>query len=166
MDPAFAWIEASALSQWLRSDPSLLAFPGVLVIHALGMALFAGTGLMVSLQSLGLAPGISPKSLGGFMPVLWFGLALSIASGLLLVAAYPTKALTNPVFYVKIAALILAATVVARLRIRAQPGRPVAPPPARPTAIVLLLCLIGVIATGRLLAYTYSRLTVDLVRMI
>ena len=38
----FVWIEQSALSVWVRESPSLLAFPFILFLHTLGLALLAG----------------------------------------------------------------------------------------------------------------------------
>ena len=37
-----------------------------------------------------------------FARVMWLGFWLNTASGLLLLIGYPTKALTNPVFYMKL----------------------------------------------------------------
>ena len=42
MDPLFGWVEATALSYWLRESPSLWAFPFVLILHTVGLAFFVG----------------------------------------------------------------------------------------------------------------------------
>ena len=44
-DPFFIWLESTALSQWVVGSPSLLAFPGILTLHAIGMG-FAVGGVM------------------------------------------------------------------------------------------------------------------------
>ncbi|GEM_PF-6537502 len=44
MDEVFRWIETSDLSFWIRSSPTVFAFPAILVLHTMGMALFVGTG--------------------------------------------------------------------------------------------------------------------------
>jgi hypothetical protein len=100
VDPFFAWLEDSALSTWIRSSPSVVfGFPGILVLHALGMAFLAGASIALSLCTLGLAPGLPTASFRGFVPVLWIALVVNVFSGVLLVIGYPTKALTNPLFY-------------------------------------------------------------------
>jgi hypothetical protein len=83
----------------------------------------------------------------------------------LLLIAYPTKALTNPIFYLKLT--LIAAGVVLAMKIRvylmggtvgandAAPGR------LRKLAAVSLLIWVASITAGRLLAYTCTRLTVD-----
>jgi hypothetical protein len=79
----------------------------------------------------------------------------------LLLLAYPTKALTNPVFYAKLA--LIGFGVVLAFRIRREVDENSADPPkmARMLAAVSLACWVAVIFAGRLLAYTCTRLTVD-----
>ena len=43
-----------------------------------------------------------------FVAVLWIGFWINAASGVLLLIAYPTKALTNPVFGLKLALIAVA----------------------------------------------------------
>ena len=48
----FVWIEQSALSVWVRESPSLLAFPFILFLHTLGLALLAGISVALDLWLL------------------------------------------------------------------------------------------------------------------
>ena len=82
-----------------------------------------------------------------------------------LVVAYPTKALTNPIFYLK---LILIALALAVLRLigahalgdeRLDQG-PI-PRNTRALAAISLACWVLVIIAGRLLPYTYGRLLAE-----
>ena len=34
IDPFLVWLESTALSEWVVGSPSLLAFPGILALHA------------------------------------------------------------------------------------------------------------------------------------
>ena len=83
-------------------------------------------------------------------------------SGAFLLIAYPTKALTNPLFYVKLGAIALAIALmpVIRKRMLGQASSTPESLPARGRrlAVISLLLWIAVIGAGRLLAYTYSRL--------
>ncbi len=164
MDALFRLIEESALSTWLVESESLLAFPGVLTLHVIGMGFVAGASLVISLRFLGFFPDLPLPALAKFLPVFWIALALSAASGLLLVVGYPTKALTNPLFYVKMAAMFLG--VLALLWLRGSIVAPIGLGAAsmigvRNLALTSIALWVGTIAAGRLLAYTYTRLLVD-----
>ena len=98
---------------------------------------------------------------------MWAGFWINAVSGVLLLIAYPTKALTNPLFYAKlgliVAGLVLARALRARLSDDSGAGPVALSPSARRLAIASLACWAASITAGRLLAYTYSRLTVDLI---
>jgi hypothetical protein len=164
MDPLLAWIESTAFSIWMRESTSILAFPAILAVHTVGLALLVGVSTAIDLRVLGAARQIPLPAMQRFMPVLWGGLVLNAASGVALLAAYPTKALTDPVFYVKLCLIAAAVTLVVRIARGAFADSPpaVAPGPRlRVFAAASLACWAGAITTGRLLAYTYTRLTVE-----
>src|SRR5262245_23666332 len=158
----FAWIEASTLSTWIREADTVFAFQGILVLHALGMGFLAGGNAAVDLRILGVAPRVPLAAMIGFFPLLWISFAASLVSGVLLLIAYPTKALTNPLFYVKLAAIACAIGLMPVIRERvlrkSMSTEESLPTRARSLALISLLLWIGVIGAGRLLAYTYTRL--------
>lgn len=158
-DPFFVWLETTALSVWLVESPSLFAFPGILAAHTVGLGLLAGLSAALDLRLLGVAPGISPAAFVRLRPVMWFGFWLNLTSGLLLLLAYPTKALTNPVFYLKLG-LIGVALIVLRAQLRAARDGWTGPGTTR-LAVLSLVVWAGAITAGRLLAYTCTRLTVE-----
>ena len=149
-------IEASALSTWIRESDAMYAFPGILIVHTLGMALAAGSAAAIGLRLLGAARQIPLASLRQLVPVAWIGLWLNIASGVLLLVAYPTKALTNPIFYLKLLTIVAAVFVVRYLDRRVLA---VEAPPRKMLPAALLLLVALAIVTGRLLPYTYRHLT-------
>jgi hypothetical protein len=154
----FASFEQNALSVWVRESPSLLAFPFILYLHTLGLALLAG--LNVGLAFWLLARRTVPSfDLASVYRVMWLGFGINAVSGLVLLAAYPAKALTNWVFFVKLTLVALAlwslqqtkgeiavASGTADREISAR---------ARLLAMLSLLFWAGTILTGRLLAYTH-----------
>lgn len=162
MDPFFTAIESTALSIWLRESPSLWAFPFVLILHTVGLAFLVGANVALDARVLGLAADVPPTALRRYDVIMWTGFWINAVSGVLLLVAYPTKALTNPLFYGKLA-LIAAGLVLAQsLRRQLRDDKPLSPL-ARRMAIASLVIWAAGITAGRLLAYTYSRLTVDLV---
>ena len=163
MDPLLAFIEGSELSNWIRSSDSLFAFPAIITLHTIGMGFLAGGSAAIDLRILGFAPGISLKAMARFLPLLWLAFAVNAVSGVLLLIAYPTKALTNPVFYVKVCLIALAVWLVYRIGrtvLQAPDGRNASLDPlaqhARLLAITSLAAWIALITAGRLLAYTHK----------
>ena len=151
LDPFFIWLESTSFSVWMRESPSLFAFPLILAAHTIGLGLLAGVDVAHDLRILGVAPRI-PIEFDRYLRIMWFGLTLNAASGVALLIGYPTKALTNPVFYLKLSLIAVALVLVNVIRRRQRYYAP------RLLAALSLLCWAGAIVAGRLLAYTYSRL--------
>jgi hypothetical protein len=166
IDPFLAWVESTELSQWVVGSPSMFAFPGILVLHAIGMGFAVGVSAALDLRILGVAPRMPLAEMRRFLPFLWAGFWLNAASGVLLLIGYPTKALTNPVFYLKLTLIAVAMVLLTRISRSAFDMGGVAAsskcdlaPRLRRMAIASLICWAGAITAGRLLAYTYTRLT-------
>ena len=163
MESFFVWLEATPLSTWLRESPSLWAFPFVVILPTVGLAFFVGANVAWDVRVLGFSMGIPLDALRRYFLVMWAGFWINAVSGVLLLIAYPTKALTNPLFYAKLALIGLGIALALRIRRGVQDVRADsdAPEPARTLAAVSLGCWVAVIFAGRLLAYTCTRLTVD-----
>ena len=156
-------IEESGLSTWLRESESPFAFYFVLLFHTFGLALLVGANAMIDLRLLGIGRDIPLAPLKRLFGIMWLGFAINAVSGMLLLIAYPTKALTNPVFYTKLTLIGFAMWIMTTLQSRvfndstlneaATIGR------GRTLAKWSLAIWIGVITAGRLLAYTYKYLT-------
>jgi hypothetical protein len=162
MNELFAAFEQTAASTWMREAP--YAYFVALIFHAWGMALLVGGGIVVSLRVLGVARGAQLPGFRGFLPLMWLGALLAIPSGCLLLVAYPAKALTNPVFPLKLACLLAAALLVRRLArtvLVAGVTDESLPRGSRATASSALLLWLAGVATGKLLLYTYSVLQVS-----
>src|SRR5437762_6141207 len=94
-------IEDTGLSTWLRESESPFAFYFVLLFHTFGLALLVGANIVVDLRLLGVAREIALAPLKSLFRIMWLGFGVNALTGVLLLIAYPTKALTNPVFYLK-----------------------------------------------------------------
>jgi hypothetical protein len=158
VDPFLAWIEDSDLSNWIRGSTSLLAFPTIITLHTIGMGFLAGGAAAISLRLLGFAPGIPLKPIERLYPLLWLAFAVNVATGILLLIAYPTKALTNPLFLIKLGLVGIAMWLLHHIGttvLRAgDADKPPAGAPVKSLALGSLAAWIAVITAGRLLAYT------------
>jgi len=156
----FIWLEGTPVSVWIRESPKLWAFPFILYLHTLGLALIAGLSSAIALWLLVQPAGLARTPFLRFFPWMWTGLAINVVSGVALLLAYPAKALTNPVFYLKLVAIAIAVGIVQWLQqqwIRADRGETIADDARFRRAAWALLGLWLVATTaGRLLAYTYS----------
>jgi hypothetical protein len=156
------WIESTAFSDWIKSSPSLLAFPFFLVLHAWGMGLLAGANAALDLRILGFAPRVPLSAMVKFYPVMWIGFVVNAISGVLLFIGYPTKALTNPVFYLKLGCIAAGMVLMTWLRRNVVASDNLSRVNGRAIALLSLLVWAGAIVSGRLLAYTCRYLMADI----
>ena len=90
---------------------------------------------------------------------MWLGFGINLVSGIALLLAYPAKALTNWVFYLKMALVIVGVYIAARINRELTATAPAARATLLDTrrwAVASLLIWAAAIVTGRLLAYTYN----------
>lgn len=158
----FDWLEHTGLSLWIREDPSLLAFPGMLILHTVGMAFLVGTNVALNARILGAGRGVPLASMRPFFRVMWIGFWVNALSGVALLVAYPTKALTNPLFYLKLtliaAGLLQARWIQRHIPLDAGAADDWMPRAMKVRASLSLVFWLTAITAGRLLAYTYSHL--------
>ena len=147
------WIEQTWLSIWVREAPTLLAFPLVLIFHTIGLGFLAGPALALDLLILGFARDIPLPAMRKFVPVAWLGFVMNATSGVLLLIAYPTKNLTNPIFFLKLFLIFFGMWIWVTLSRLDQ-----STPKARRWAGASIVSWAGAVTAGRLLAYTYKHL--------
>jgi hypothetical protein len=148
---------------WVRG-PSLLVFPLIVSAHTLGMGFLAGTSAGIDFRILGVAKRVPLPALQKFYPIMWAALTVNFISGTLLLIGYPWKAVTNPVFYVKLSMIALGVYLVVKIRqeVLNQPDLDdnKVKRRAKLLAWASLLAWGSAILAGRLLAYTYTWLEV------
>jgi len=152
----FQTIEETGLSTWARDTP----FWVIISIHAIGMTLLVGASAAFALRIFGVARDLPLAPLRRLYGIIWAGFWVQVASGGLLLIAYPTKSLTNPYFYVKLALIGLAMFVMERLKRRVFGDAGLSEPDmmanGRALAAWSILLWLGAVAAGRILAYTYT----------
>jgi hypothetical protein len=142
-------LEQSGVATWIREGGVLYGYPLILFLHTLGLSTLVGLSSAISLRLLGFARSIPLASLAGLFALMWAGLGLTLATGLLLFIADATRHASNPAFVTKLVFVVLAVTAL-RLTwtrvFRGQQG-------GRALAAMSLACWFGALSAGRMMAY-------------
>ncbi len=147
----FVWLETSTVGAWINQSSSVFfAYPGILLIHTLGLTLLVGSNVVIGLRILGFAPEVPVIELRKLFPLMWTGLVLSVTSGTLLLTAKATTMIVNPAFFIKMLAIIVAVAVLLRMRSKIF-GDPQAN--GRVLAVISLVLWLVAITSGRMMAY-------------
>ena len=159
--PVFQWLGDT---QWsIALHESLYLYPLIESVHVLTLCLFIGMTMMWDLRLLGWTLRAVPFSelTERLMPWMKAGFVVMVVTGVLLVYAIPVRSYQSIWFRVKVVMLILAGVNawVFHLTVeRSAPawGRAPRPPRAARIAGALSLTLwIGIIVTGRMIAYNW-----------
>ena len=151
------WLEQTGFSTWVRESTSLLAFPGILLLHTIGMALVVGVNAGIDLRILGFASGLPLAPLERFFPILWIGFWINAATGTVLLIADASTKMANPDFYVKMVFIALAVINLQMLKTRVFRDPHIDQGPlstnVKVLAITSSIFWLGAITAGRLMAY-------------
>ena len=150
-----ARLEETALSILMRE--SGIAFFSSLTLHSLSMAFVVGINFVVALWVVGFAPRLEIAALCRFYVIHWYAAALIFISGSALLLAYPAKALTNPVFYIKLCAIIIGLLISKRIQstFSNKPDVSIDSTCIKLAYLSIVLWIVTLTA-GRFLAYTHS----------
>jgi hypothetical protein len=157
-DTSWLWLEnspfTSAMRQWIWF------YPSVEIVHIVSLAILFGAIALFDWRLLGFSRQILVTDLAQhLLPWTYGSFAIAILSGLLLFAVDATAIAANPAFHLKLGLIIVAALNAAIFQngiyrsVRGWNQGKTAPIAARTAAILSLMCWIGVIICGRLIAY-------------
>jgi hypothetical protein len=153
------WLESTPLAEWVLY--SRWANPLLLSMHATGMALVVGCGLITGARVLGFARSLPLTLFSRLLVAAWIGVALNVTSGLLLFISNPDTYIANWTFQLKIL-LIIGAGLASRAMWRAVERESLADTegghgrPARIAAFASIVLWVGAILAGRMIAYTLA----------
>ena len=156
MTEIFSAIEATSFSAWLRESPSVWAYPMVLTLHTVGLAVLVGANTALDLRVLGVAPAIPLPAFAKAFPVMWWGFWLNTLTGVVLFIADATAMGTATIFIAKLAIIAVGIALIFVLK-RTVYGHGVelarSTGAARVAAAVSLAVWVAAIAAGRYMAY-------------
>ena len=155
MNPFSDAVGATPLSQVLQNVPWLI--PLIQSTHILALSLVFVSAVVVDLRILGLAGRSQtlPSMTARFLPWVGWGVLALLITGVLLIIAEPRRALLNPLFQLKMAALVVVGLMtwaIARAPYQGWTGR-ARRGVARSVAVGSLLLWLAIIGLGRWIAY-------------
>lgn len=151
MEALLAWLEASALAEWVRL--SRWGYATINALHVLGIALLIGAIVSLDLRLLGLYQQLTLQALGRLLEAVAVGgLILAMATGSMLFLADPGGYADMPLFRLKLTLIALAITNALLLNL--GPGLANATPRRlRLAAGLSLLLWPAALIAGRFLAF-------------
>ena len=153
----FEWIENTSVAIWVGE--SLWAYPFMLSLHVMGLAVVVGIFSMRDMRLLGMFKGLKPAAFLSLGKLAWVGFIVNAISGTFLFTSQATTFVHSTPFLLKItciaAGMVLAAVIQARLRGELAGSGPEAAisVSTKLIAAVSLSLWAAAIITGRLIAY-------------
>jgi hypothetical protein len=150
------WIQDLPVSTSIAESDSLWwGYAWWLFVHAVGMGLTAGLGFIVCLRLLGVGEQIPLSSFRVLFRLFWIGFYINLLSGVLLFMTDATGIARVWELYAKLLCLGLALAVMSRLRrfVDSDQSDGAIPPAVRNMAYACIVLWLGVITSGRLIAY-------------
>ena len=152
----FQRLQQSAFTEWFLGSPSIWAYPTVLTLHTVGMAILVGASFVVNLRVLQVSGAIPLQRLQPLYRFIWIGFVINLLSGLVLFVTEAADRVVDPVFYVKmgsIAAALLLGVMLKHGAIDQTDAPQVATARSRSLAAASLGLWTIAIVAGRLMAY-------------
>lgn len=152
----FTSLESTSFAIWLRESNTIWAYPTVLTLHTVGLALLVGASMALDLRLLGFAPRIPVAALSKSFRVMWFGFWLNLATGLMLFAADASTKGATRLFAFKLGLVVMGVVsvlLIERVVFRGDPERASTRWPARGLAAASLVVWLAAITAGRFMAY-------------
>jgi len=149
-------LQESNFGVWVSSAPTILAYPTILMLHTVGLAMIVGPAWVLDLRLLGYGVKLPVETLRSAFRVMWIGFIINASTGIALFISEADDKGMKWIFWVKLASIALALIVTTRLRrevFGAGVAPDVAPPQARSLAKASLVLWLAAITAGRLMAY-------------
>lgn len=149
-------LEETSLSLWIKEASTIWAYPTILTLHTVGLALLVGANWAFALRLLGFADRIPLEMLRKTFTVMWVGFWINALSGLLLFMADATTKGATLLFLSKLGLVAVGVSVimVTRKKVYANgTSTPVIGGDVKALAVVSLVVWVAAITAGRMMAY-------------
>jgi hypothetical protein len=150
----FEWLENTSVATWVGE--SLWAYPLLLSLHVIGLAIVVGILSMLDFKLLGGFKGIRTGAFLGLIRFAWIGFLINAISGVFLFTSQATYFVASTTFLTKLACIFVGAVLTKIIQ-----GKLVAADAAgkadevnmKGLAVLSLLLWLAAITAGRLTAY-------------
>ena len=155
MESFFQWLQDQSISTWIATDETIWSFPLILFLHSVGMGLTAGVMFMICLRLVGVGRPLPVSSMRMLFKIFWAGFVLNAITGSLLFAAHATITGNQPIYYAKLTLIAVGVVLAFPLQkfVDGERSDGMIPASVRGMAAVGLAVWVGVITTGRFIAY-------------
>jgi uncharacterized membrane protein len=159
---ATAFLESLQASPWgVFIHKKAWAFTTIEVVHVFAVSLLLGTILIVDLRLLGLGPAKRPftELARQVLPFTWAAFVIAVVAGSLLFISRATDYVASPVFWTKMALIVLAGINMMIFEFRTVRGvekwnlDPTPPPNVRLAGAISISCWVLAICFGRLIGF-------------
>lgn len=154
----FQQLQDSDFGMWVSTSPSLLAYPTILMLHTVGLAMVVGANAVLDLRVLGAGRRIPLDALRPVFPIMAFGFVINASTGLTLFISEAADKGTAPIFWIKLS--VIAAALIVALGLRRvlfgrarRDGEHARDAGMKGLAVLSLVLWLGAIFAGRLMAY-------------
>ena len=157
------WFENTAVGMWVDTSP--WAYPFLLTVHGLGMAVVVGLTAIIAIRILGFPAKVPLGAYRALMPFLMVAFFFNALSGVVLYTTDAIALTANLSFQIKMASIVIGLVVLWRLHVvvlmdadqaesAGGEGTYVLPKSAKALAIAAVaIWWLSVIVSGRLVAY-------------
>ncbi|HAG73041.1 MAG TPA: hypothetical protein DCL66_12635 [Gammaproteobacteria bacterium] len=146
----FIWLENTSLALWVSE--SYYAYPALLSLHIVGLAMVVGLTSMQNLKLLGLFFGLTLAGQSALIKLALAGFCLNLFSGLLLFSSQASYLITSLPFLLKISFIATAMVVSVLIQVRIKSSLS-ASSSLKALALASLMLWSSAIIAGRLIAY-------------
>jgi hypothetical protein len=150
-----ASLEESAFGVWVST--SLIGYPLMITLHAIGMAIMVGLSVTLDLRLLGWFRDMPYTALNRFLGIAWAGFTINLLSGTALFCMQATSYVKDGTFLLKMLFVLLgvvtAAFLQSALNRNSASWSTSAPGTIKVLAVVSITFWVGATVTGRLIAY-------------
>jgi len=155
MESFFEWLQGLSIANWIATDETIWSFPLILFLHSVGMGLTAGVMFMICLRLVGVGRPLPVSSMRMLFKIFWAGFVLNVITGSLLFAAHATITGNQPIYYAKLGLIAVGVALAVPLEkfVKSDGSDGSIPSAVRSIAAMALAVWVGVITTGRFIAY-------------
>jgi hypothetical protein len=146
-------VENLPLSAWLRESNSIWAYPTMLTLHTVGLALLVGASAALDLRVLGWGQALALADLRPLFRWMWVGFWVNALSGVVLLMADASTKAAAPMFLIKLGLVAIGVAAMALQKRETFAPAAATARRARSLALVSLTVWFTAIFAGRLMAY-------------